>query len=292
MSELAKRVSVAAIGIPAVLALIVLGGWYLAVPLAVLAGVGADELYRIAEAGGVRPFRSVGVIAATAAVLLAAWRPEWVAFAPWALAVLVLVMAVACVAALRSREPQTGAPLAAVSTTAFGVVYAGLALALVPLLIALPEIRGWAAADARWAGLAVVALPLAATWAGDSAAFFAGSAWGRRRLAPSISPKKSWEGFWAGVAAASVAGAVWSIAVGTVLPGLVVPPWLGAAIGALLGVGAVVGDLVESLLKREGGVKDSGNVFPGHGGVLDRVDALIFTFPLAYAVLHLFGAGS
>ena len=144
---------------------------------------------------------------------------------------------------------------------------------------------GWSSGSA-WAGALVVALPLAATWLGDAAAFFVGSAWGKGGLAPSISPNKSWVGVWGGLGGAAVAGVVWFLVSGPRLPGLPVAGVLPAAsIGALVGLAAIVGDLAESLLKRGAGVKDSGRLFPGHGGVLDRLDALIFTLPTAYAAL-------
>ena len=132
----------------------------------------------------------------------------------------------------------------------------------------------------------MVALPLASTWLGDASAFFAGKAWGTKRLAPAISPNKSWVGAWAGILGASVGAMGWFFIAETFLQGMAIGSLAeAAAVGAVLGVGAILGDLVESVLKREAGVKDSGAVFPGHGGVLDRLDALIFTLPLAYALL-------
>jgi phosphatidate cytidylyltransferase len=127
---------------------------------------------------------------------------------------------------------------------------------------------------------------LAATWLGDSTALFVGTAWGHGGLAPSISPKKSWVGVWGGLAGAGVAAAVWFVIAEARLPGLPVPgPLVAVLVGVVLGIAAIVGDLVESLFKRDAGVKDSGSFFPGHGGVLDRLDALIFTLPAAYVAL-------
>src|SRR5690606_32023605 len=170
-------------------------------------------------------------------------------------------------------------------------LYVGLSLATVPLLHALPVREGWGGgADTAWAGVAVVALPLAATWIGDAAAFFAGKAWGKRRLAPSISPKKSWAGAIAGVTGAAAGASLWHAVTDAVLPAA---PFRGmvevALVGAVLGVAAILGDLVESALKRDAGVKDSGTLLPGHGGVLDRIDALTFSLPVSYAVLAFMG---
>jgi len=188
-------------------------------------------------------------------------------------------------------RPLESAPLAAASGTLLGMLYGSLSLAVVPLVHALPFSTGWAGfAPSPWAGVAMVALPLTATWVGDATAFFAGSAWGQRRLAPSISPNKSWEGAVAGVLGAAVGAVIWYAVVRGVLPGAPLSYVSAAFVGAVLGFGAIVGDLVESMLKRDAGVKDSGTLLPGHGGLLDRIDALIFTLPIAYALLRLMEA--
>jgi phosphatidate cytidylyltransferase len=159
---------------------------------------------------------------------------------------------------------------------------------VVPLLHAFPFLNGWAGPDASpWAGVAMVALPLTATWVGDATAFFAGSAWGKRRLAPAISPKKSWEGAIAGVLGAGAGAAIWYVIVQGVLPDAPISILSAALVGATLGVAAIVGDLVESMLKRDAGVKDSGTLLPGHGGVLDRIDAIIFSLPVSYLLLRI-----
>jgi phosphatidate cytidylyltransferase len=125
----------------------------------------------------------------------------------------------------------------------------------------------------------VVFLLLAIVWLGDTAAYYVGSRIGRHKLAPVISPKKSWEGAAASFAAAMIVAVVWSQArLGRLDLGLL-------AASALTAVAAQIGDLVESMIKRGSGVKDSGSVLPGHGGVLDRVDALLFAAPvLLFAV--------
>lgn len=294
MSNLAKRWAVAGVGIPVVVLLLWLGGWLLAVPVALLAALGAGEVYGFAERGGVAPLRGLGTTLAAALVLLAAWRPTFAGFAPPALGLLGGATALALVMAMRVRG-VAGKPLEAVAVTLLGAVYAGLALAFVPLLHALPT--AWSvdapggAAPGPWDGLLLVALPLASTWLGDALALFAGTAWGRGGLAPTISPNKSWVGVWAGLGGAGLAGVVWyfisySVAGGLPLAALDAPGAVVALlIGVLLGVAAILGDLVESLLKRQAGVKDSGTLFPGHGGVLDRLDALTFTLPAAYVAL-------
>jgi phosphatidate cytidylyltransferase len=254
--------------------------------LAAFAAFAALEVYRLAEKGGTLALHALGAALAAALVLLAGWRPTFTAFAPLALGLLGGATALALVLAMKLRWPG-GKPLGAVAVTLLGALYAGLSLAMVPLLHALPETRGWSGATASpWGGLWLVVLPLGATWLGDALALFAGSAWGKGGLAPAISPKKSWVGVWAGLAGAAIAAVVWVLVARTMLPGLPVEgPLTAAAVGVVLGIGAIVGDLVESMLKREAGVKDSGTFFPGHGGVLDRLDALVFTIPAAYVAL-------
>jgi phosphatidate cytidylyltransferase len=288
VSELGKRVAVAAVGIPVVLALAWLGGWFLAVPLAAVGAWAAHECYRFAHRKQIRPIEAIGSTISALFVLIAAWRPSFPELAPWSLGVLAAATILAMLTAMMRRGPE-GHPLAAASITVGGATYVGLMLGFAPLLHALPTAVGWVSAtEAREAGLIALALPLAATWIGDAAAYFAGSAWGRtrRKLAPSISPNKSWVGFWAGVAGASVAAVLWHLVASARMSALDVGG-LGAmvVVGALLGVSAVLGDLVESLLKREAGVKDSGTFFPGHGGVMDRIDSLLFTIPSAYLLL-------
>jgi phosphatidate cytidylyltransferase len=113
----------------------------------------------------------------------------------------------------------------------------------------------------------------------DTAAFFVGSAWGKHHLAVTISAKKTWEGAVAGFAAAIAV----ALALAAILPSLAdVPYWQAAILGALVGVFAQLGDLAESMLKRSAGLKDSGTIVPGHGGLLDRMDSIIFTVVVVY----------
>jgi phosphatidate cytidylyltransferase len=288
MGDLPRRAAVAVIGIPAVLALLYFGGWVLGVPLAVIAALGAGEVYRLAETRGVWPLRWPGMIVSGGLALLAVAHPSFSGFAPWALGAILVLGALSLTMALWARGPR-GSPLAAVTVTLFGPLYAGVTVAFIPLIHALPTRLDWGhLTPSPWLGTLAVVLPLAATWVGDSMAYFAGTAWGRSKLFPSISPNKSWVGAWAGVAGAAAGVTVWYLAVRGVMPGLPLRGLgLAAGLGAILGLGAIIGDLVESLLKREAGVKDSGSLFPGHGGVLDRLDALSFTFPLTYALLAL-----
>jgi phosphatidate cytidylyltransferase len=126
----------------------------------------------------------------------------------------------------------------------------------------------------------VVLLVVAATWTGDTTAFFTGRAFGARKLAPAISPGKTVEGTAGGLLGATLV----AFLIGTLLLGL--DGRLALALGLLIGLLAPLGDLCESALKRELGVKDFGSVLPGHGGMLDRFDSLLMTAPVVYTVLR------
>jgi phosphatidate cytidylyltransferase len=154
-----------------------------------------------------------------------------------------------------------------------------------------------ALANARAVGINFILSVFCVVWVADIAAYFGGRTFGKRKLAPAISPGKSWEGVWSGMAAVLLLALLW----GTLIDGRVATdsPSLFARIGERLGgVGvalavlflaamSVVGDLFESLVKRAAGVKDSSGLLPGHGGVLDRVDALLPVFPIAMALATL-----
>jgi phosphatidate cytidylyltransferase len=131
-----------------------------------------------------------------------------------------------------------------------------------------------------------VLLVLALVWIADTAAYFVGRRWGRRKLAPAISPGKTWEG-----AAGGLFGALaYAIIGGFWIQGIAWPPFL--AVAALLAMVSIVGDLFESAAKRQAGVKDSGSLLPGHGGVLDRIDSATAALPLAALLWPLARAGA
>lgn len=286
--ELVRRVIVSIIGIPVVLLCLWRGGWALGVFLAVAAALGAREYYALARGRGERPFAVLGAAGAAALTILATANPSVGAFGVRAFLLVVGASVVLLGASVWLRWPG-GNPMVAVTSTLGGMLYVGAALAFVPLLRALPLQGGVDPALGAWQASAFVILPLATTWVGDSAAYFVGRAVGRTKLAPLASPGKTVEGGLAGLAGSVLAaGAVawWGPAHWEVLT---VPVATAMWMGAVLGASAQVGDLAESVLKREAGVKDSGSLLPGHGGILDRVDALLFAFPVTWALLV--GAG-
>lgn len=159
--------------------------------------------------------------------------------------------------------------IGALGVLTFGMVYFALPIAAISRM---RQLDPW-----------VLVLLLAIIWVGDSVAYFVGSAWGRVKLAPVVSPNKSWEGAVAATFGAVAVAALWSYwRLGEVA-------WTILVMAVLTSIGGQIGDLVESMLKRGAGVKDSGSLLPGHGGLLDRLDALMFGAPVMLACLWAFG---
>jgi phosphatidate cytidylyltransferase len=280
-SELAQRVAVAAIGIPLAFGVLYLGGYVLALLLALIAAQAARELFDIAAHTGVKPFPIAGALLAATFVMTAWWADTMVAAAAAAWAIVIVAVLLLLAVAIW-RRGVAGRPLAATAITIFGALLTGGTLAAAVFLRELGPPAGPA-----WGGALMLAFPLVLTWISDSGAYFGGRAMGRRKLIPTVSPAKTVEGALSGLAACIVAGALWSVLLFDGVLGLGTGAAFGALGGALLSVAAQVGDLAESLLKREAGVKDSGHLLPGHGGLLDRFDSLFFTIPTAYAFLGL-----
>ena len=275
-AELAKRIAFAVIAAPAAVAFVWWGGLPLALLLAAVSALGAWELYRIARGGAVDPLDAIGVPLAAALPLYAHLRLANAVALPASVGALVVLVILA--AAIWTRG-VAGKPLASVAVTLFGAIYTGGMLSFGYLL----RYHDYAVGAA--AGTALVGLPLVLTWASDIGAYFVGRALGKRKLIPSVSPGKT------------VAGAVGALIVTALVSWLYVrfvlepyaqlglrPVW-AVLFGLVVSVAAQVGDLAESLLKREGGVKDSSHLLPGHGGILDRFDSLLFVLPLAHLLL-------
>ena len=172
-----------------------------------------------------------------------------------------------------SRYANLAQPYEVISRAGFGYLYLGLCSAHLVLLMALPQGRAW------------LLLLTAITVASDTAAFYTGSKFGKHKLCPAISPGKTWEGFWGGLAG--------SLGAALLVRYFFLPEqgllWI-CGIVLLLGCLGAAGDLSESAIKRAFGVKDSGSLLPGHGGLLDRIDSLLLTAPVLYYLLY-FQAG-
>jgi phosphatidate cytidylyltransferase len=222
------------------------------------------EFYRAARRAGHHPAAALGLVAGVL-ILLEVFNKDQSA------AALVLFATLACSFLWYMGFESSHNLLLNVGITMFGIVYIPLLGSFVGLLVARAEGRG------------ITAVTLAAVAVYDICAYAGGSMFGRRPMAPSISPNKTWEG--AGM------GTVGTV-VTTVVLGPLLGPWnLGQAaiLGALISVVSPIGDLVESMIKREFGIKDMGSIVPGHGGALDRIDAMLVAVPTSYLCLELFG---
>ena len=275
-NNLAQRITVAVIAIPAAVGLIWIGGWPLAVGLAALGVLGANEVYDLARRQGIDPLDRTGWVLAAAIPLLGygGGVPSPYAAAGGVMAVLVIAMA---------RRDPTQRPLPAVAVTLFGAAYAS---GLLAFLLAIRH--GVGARGNTLAYLWLTLLPLAITWICDTAAMWAGITFGGPKLAPVLSPKKTWAGGIGGLAGAVVA----ALLLGELIlnrQGWHFAAWQLVTVGVVVGIVGQVGDVAESLIKREAGVKDSSNLIPGHGGVLDRLDSLYFVIPASAGLFKLFG---
>ena len=275
MSELTRRIIFAVIAAPASVALVYFGDWVLATLLSVLAALAAWEFYRMARETGAFPLEPAGV--ALAALLPIAVHAQRLGVYTLSLTAIVCMILVLFASTIWLRGP-TGRPVSSVSVTVFGILYAGLFSYIYAL-------RYHDYAVGARAGTVLVFLPILITWATDVGAFAFGRMFGKKKLIPSVSPGKTVEG--------AVGGLGLAIVICLLYVRFMLMPYaqLGLTIqGAVLfaivvSVAAQTGDLAESLLKREAGVKDSSRILPGHGGILDRFDSLLFVMPVALLLL-------
>jgi phosphatidate cytidylyltransferase len=252
--SLLPRVATILIGAPVLIGILILGGGYLLAVVLLLVAIGAREFYRLAVAVGYHP--SVVLIIGALIFPVLAGAHRWEAFPAATVAVVVAATALGLTSARR-----TGAPSAA-AVDVLGALFVG---ALFAHLLLLREVAGFPATLTL----------LGIIWANDIGAYLVGVKWGRHKLAPAISPGKSVEGFAGGLVVAVAVAVV--VAVRLEWPAARV-----GLIGLVVALVGVAGDLYKSTIKRAAGVKDSGAILPGHGGVLDRFDAVLFGVPVGY----------
>lgn len=283
--DLPTRLLVAAVGIPLGVAVVWAGGLVLAAVLVVVSLGAVNEFYALARHRGLTPVVPAGLAATGLLLGAVAANPSihvltlW----GWALSVALCLLSLAVVI---WRPGPDGPALGSAAATVAGFLYGGGTLAFALLLRELPAGVGGGPLGVRWEGAFIVMFPLVVTWMGDSGAYFAGRSFGRRKLIPSVSPGKSVEGAWGGLATSVATAVALHLLVLRFIPGFDLSLPVAALIGLALGVTAQVGDLAESVLKREAGVKDSGTLLPGHGGILDRFDAILFTVPLCWLLFE------
>ncbi len=268
---LIKRVLVAVILLPIGLIFIYLGGWPFAVLIALILGLASREYAILFRAGGYEP---AGFLMIGASVLFALGRAynNFIS-EPWLVSLFVLsALTYHLVAYERGRD------LAATdfSITLAGGMYIGWIGSYLVSLRALDDGMWW------------LLLALPAVWLADTGAYFIGRQWGKHKMSKRLSPKKSWEGY--------IGGIVFGV-LGTMLlawlfqryapVGPMINIWSGALLGLVLSLVSVLGDLGESMIKRQVGMKDSGTLLPGHGGVFDRIDSWLWGGVVGYFLVLL-----
>ncbi len=266
----------AAVGLPA----IIYGGVFYFLLMGVFLVGGAWEYVRLYRAVHYEPHEMVtlgGVLVIATARFFIATTNLLPAETPIFLFVvsILLAMAVHLIAFERGRD-QAGLDF---TITVAGIVYLGWIGSYLLDLRYLPE-GGW------WL---MLVLPI--VWAGDTGAYSIGAVYGKHKMSPRLSPKKSWEGYFAGLFTSVLIGAFFSYAFSSLGPqplGGLISPLQGGLLGIFIGAIAPLGDLGESMLKRQSGLKDSSNIFPGHGGFLDRIDSWVWGAAIGYFIIHFF----
>lgn len=284
MSELTRRVLFGVVAAPIAIAIVLTGGAPLAGLLAVASAVAAWEFFRIARAAGDAPLSDLGC--AIAGLLPLAVHARYLGLLEPRYAFLAIVVLLLVALPIWMRGPE-GKPIGAAAITLLGIVYTGGFLSFGYAIryhdYAVGAIT--VAAIPVSAGGVLLGLPLILTWATDIGAFFVGRAVGGRKLIPSVSPGKTISGAIGGLAASIVVTWVYVHFALRPVAQLAMSPWGIVGFGVVVSAAAQVGDLAESLFKRQAGVKDSSSLIPGHGGVLDRLDSLFFVLPVAHLLL-------
>jgi phosphatidate cytidylyltransferase len=256
MSPFISRLLVAAAALPVVLGAVYLGGWWLFAVAAIGAAVALHEFWLLARP--LSPLSPAGYVGCALALVGAQ-----LGGVQWMLGGALTAFPLAF--ALKGISASRQAPTASISATVMGAVWVGCGLGFLLLIRALPD-------HGRLATITI----LLAVWAGDTFAYFGGRLLGRHRMAPTTSPGKTWEGFVFGTSATIFVAFV------TLYKQDYLTIGESVALGAVLAVAGPLGDLFESMLKRDAGVKDAGVLLGGHGGMLDRLDGVLFAAPAAY----------
>ena len=267
--QLASRLLTASVGVPFTIVCSLVGGIPFLLAMNLVIGAGLFEFYRMMEAKGIKPYKTVGV----AAGLGVSW---YVYFLGGVFSSLFITLVLVGTMTMELFRRDGDLAVFHISTTILGVFYVAWLGSHVILLRQLGE----SVVGTDLGGFFVI-YAFALAWGTDSGAYFVGNAFGRRKLLPRVSPSKSVEGAAGGLAVAVVVSLV---ARATIVPVLTIPDAL--ALGLTAPVMAVLGDLVESLMKRDVKIKDTSHALPGHGGMLDRFDSVLFVAPLVYYYLR------
>ena len=252
-----------------------------ALSVALVSVGGTLEMYRAVKKQGGAPSEFLGILACVAFQIIA-WTHNGRQFGPFLPALLLLLVITTLLTELFKRRPK---PIVTIGTTLLGAVYVGWLFSYLTLLHGMqPGMIRFSGANIpllippiahTTPGEWLVIFVSACTWMSDTGALFFGKAFGRHKMAPNVSPGKTWEG--------SLGGVLTSLLTGAALGWWLHLPMVHAlGLAALCAIAGQIGDLCESVLKRDLGVKDFGAVLPGHGGILDRIDSMLFSAPLAY----------
>ena len=267
-----KRTAVTLVLLPLGIAVIALGGWLYYGLIAIILGIAAYEYVKLFEAGGLQPAR----LLVTSATLVLAVQRAASGFANAHLTIsLILLLALAYHLVQYERGSDHAATEFAVTLS--GILYIGWLGGYLISLRMLP--------DGLWWLLTV----LLAVWIADGGAYLVGSRFGKHKMTPRLSPKKSWEGYLGGilfsVPLTALLASLWPLWAG---PGLPITPLRAACLALVLSVLTTLGDLGESMIKRQVGLKDSGNLLPGHGGIFDRIDSWLWAAVIGYYLIQSF----
>ena len=278
MSELTTRIIFSLVGAPLTIALIYAGGWVLAAALGIVSALGSWELYRMAREAGHEPMENAGIVLAACIPLMVHATYLGVFRITISMGVMLFLALAAGVIWARGTERK---PLVSLALTVVGVIYPALVTYMYP-------IRYHDYAIGGLAGTVLLMLPIALTWATDTGAYTFGRIFGKHRLIPAVSPKKTVEGAIGGIATAVLVAWLYvQFLLGPYAQLSMLPAGI-VSFAIAISVVAQLGDLAESLFKRDVGVKDSSRLLPGHGGILDRFDSLMFVLPTAYMLLGFF----
>ncbi len=273
--SLPRRLLMAAIFLPCLLVIARRGGLYYLVLIDLIILVGLYEFYGMMENKGLSPYKTIGIISGIAI-------PWYIFFQHGIYANFLLSIIFIGIMVMELARKEKGLAVYHISVTVFGVFYVAWLGSHLVLLRELPHLVGLDYS----AGFGFVVMAFALTWCYDTGAYVVGRLIGRHKLAPGISPGKTVEG--------AIGGAVFSLA-GIMIVRAALTPFLGVIEACILALVCSVigqlGDLVESMLKRDVRIKDSSGTIPGHGGVLDRFDSLLFTAPIIYYSMKYFILG-
>lgn len=268
-SSIALRVIASVVFIPCFIVITRRGGYHFLALINLVIFVGMWEFYAMMTAKGIRPYRGIGI----ACGLALSW---YMFFQGGVYANMFLTLAFLGIMALELTRRDTRLAVYHISTTMLGVIYVAYLISHVVLLRELPHEAGLPYS----AGSSFVFLAFVSTWACDTGAYFVGTWAGRHPLLPRVSAAKTREG--------AIGGAIFSVGAVVVARYTFAPyleTWQAVVLGLVASGAAIAGDLVESMIKRDADMKDASGTIPGHGGVLDRFDSLLFTAPLIYYFL-------